>query len=281
MVFFYTTIVNNVNYLFFNILFLPLIQSIIVIIIISIFLHWFRKMSDSLYNSQGVVNQIDWQQYLYLVRNEALKLAVRLPTTIELDDLLQVGYIGLLESIKRYDASQGYTFTTFATPRIKGAMLDELRSRDWLPRQTRKKIKDVTNAINELEQKLGIPPNDQQIAAHLQLSLTEYHKVLLDSNYSQICSYDEIHKKLGDNLDALIEPDADNNPFASIINDEIRNIIVQQIGNLPEKEKMVLALYYQEELNLKEIGKVLDISESRVSQLHSQAIKRIQSKIVL
>ena len=238
-------------------------------------------MSDSLYNSQGVVNRIDWQQYIYLVRNEALKLAVRLPTTVQLDDLLQVGYIGLLDTIKRYDASQGYTFTTFAIPRIKGAMLDELRSRDWLPRQTRKKIKDVTNAINELEQNLGVPPNDHQIAAHLHLSLDEYRKVLLDSNYGQICSFDEIQTKLGDNVDALIDSDTDNNPFSSLINDETRDIIVQQISNLPEKEKMVLTLYYQEELNLKEIGKVMGISESRISQLHSQAIKRIQSKIDL
>ncbi len=238
-------------------------------------------MSDSLYNSQGVVNRIDWQQYIYLVRNEALKLAVRLPTTVQLDDLLQVGYIGLLDTIKRYDASQGYTFTTFAIPRIKGAMLDELRSRDWLPRQTRKKIKDVTNAINELEQNLGVPPNDHQIAAHLHLSLDEYRKVLLDSNYGQICSFDEIQTKLGDNVDVLIDSDTDNNPFSSLINDEIRDIIVQQISKLPEKEKMVLTLYYQEELNLKEIGKVMGISESRISQLHSQAIKRIQSKIDL
>ena len=238
-------------------------------------------MSDSLYNSQGVVNRIDWQQYIYLVRNEALKLAVRLPTTIQLDDLLQVGYIGLLDTIKRYDASQGYTFTTFAIPRIKGAMLDELRSRDWLPRQTRKKIKDVANAINELEQNLGVPPNDHQIAAHLHLSLDEYRKVLLDSNYGQICSFDEIQTKLGDNVDVLIDSDTDNNPFSSLINDEIRDIIVQQISKLPEKEKMVLTLYYQEELNLKEIGKVMGISESRISQLHSQAIKRIQSKIDL
>ena len=238
-------------------------------------------MSDSLYNSQGVVNRIDWQQYIYLVRNEALKLAVRLPTTVQLDDLLQVGYIGLLDTIKRYDASQGYTFTTFAIPRIKGAMLDELRSRDWLPRQTRKKIKDVTNAINELEQNLGVPPNDHQIAAHLHLSLDEYRKVLLDSNYGQICSFDEIQTKLGDNVDALIDSDTDNNPFSSLINDETRDIIVQQISKLPEKEKMVLTLYYQEELNLKEIGKVMGISESRISQLHSQAIKRIQSKIDL
>ena len=238
-------------------------------------------MSDSLYNSQGVVNRIDWQQYIYLVRNEALKLAVRLPTTVQLDDLLQVGYIGLLDTIKRYDASQGYTFTTFAIPRIKGAMLDELRSRDWLPRQTRKKIKDVTNAINELEQNLGVPPNDHQIAAHLHLSLDEYRKVLLDSNYGQICSFDEIQTKLGDNVDVLIDSDMDNNPFSSLINDETRDIIVQQISKLPEKEKMVLTLYYQEELNLKEIGKVMGISESRISQLHSQAIKRIQSKIDL
>lgn len=238
-------------------------------------------MNDKLYNSQGVMNEADWQKYTHLVRNEALKLAVRLPTTVELDDLLQVGYIGLLDTIKRYDASQGNTFTTFAIPRIKGAMLDELRSRDWLPRQTRKKIKDVTLAIHQLEQQLGVAPTDQQIANYLQLSLSEYRKILLDSNYSQLYSYDEIQKKLGDSLDAMIDYQDDNTPFSNIINDEMRNIIIEQIEKLPEKEKMVLALYYQEELNLKEIGKIMDISESRVSQLHSQAIKRIQSKISL
>ena len=238
-------------------------------------------MDDSLYNSQGIINQVDWQQYIHLVRNEALKLAVRLPTTIELDDLLQVGYIGLLDTIKRYDVSQGYTFATFAIPRIKGAMLDELRSRDWLPRQTRKKIKDITQAINQLEQKLGTTPNDHQIAEYLQLSISEYRKALLDSNCSQICSYDEMQKKLGDNIDAIVDHGEDSDPFSTIINDEIRDQIARQIDKLPEKEKMILALYYQEELNLKEIGKVMDISESRVSQLHSQAIKRIQSKVTL
>ena len=238
-------------------------------------------MDDSLYNSQGIINQVDWQQYIHLVRNEALKLAVRLPNTIELDDLLQVGYIGLLDTIKRYDVSQGYTFATFAIPRIKGAMLDELRSRDWLPRQTRKKIKDITQAINQLEQKLGTTPNDHQIAEYLQLSISEYRKALLDSNCSQICSYDEMQKKLGDNIDAIVDHGEDSDPFSTIINDEIRDQIARQIDKLPEKEKMILALYYQEELNLKEIGKVMDISESRVSQLHSQAIKRIQSKVTL
>ncbi|OCG64774.1 RNA polymerase sigma factor FliA [Gilliamella sp. wkB18] len=236
-------------------------------------------MGDSLYNSQGVVNQTDWQQYVHLVRNEALKLAVRLPTTVELDDLLQVGYIGLLDTIKRYDASQGNTFATFAIPRIKGAMLDELRSRDWLSRQTRKQIKDITCAINELEQRLGTTPSDYQIAEYLQLSIYEYRKALLDSNCSQICSYDEMQKKLGDSIDAIIDHGEDQDPFLSVINEEICDQITQQIENLPEKEKMILALYYQEELNLKEIGKVMDISESRVSQLHSQAIKRIQSKV--
>ena len=238
-------------------------------------------MDDSLYNSQGIINQVDWEQYIHLVRNEALKLAVRLPNTIELDDLLQVGYIGLLDTIKRYDVSQGNTFATFAIPRIKGAMLDELRSRDWLPRQTRKKIKDITQAINQLEQKLGTTPNDHQIAEYLQLSISEYRKALLDSNCSQICSYDEMQKKLGDNIDAIVDHGEDSDPFSTIINDEIRDQIARQIDKLPEKEKMILALYYQEELNLKEIGKVMDISESRVSQLHSQAIKRIQSKVTL
>lgn len=236
-------------------------------------------MSVGLYNSQGVVNDVDWQQYIPLVRHEALKLAIRLPATVELDDLLQVGYIGLLNAIERYDPIHCTAFSTFATQRIKGAMLDELRSRDWLPRRARQDIKKVTKAINELEHKLARAPVEHEIANYLAISIEDYRKILLDSNSCQICSYDEIRKKLGDGIDLIIEQQEENNPFSNVINEELRNRIIEQINRLPEKEKMVLTLYYQEDLNLKEIGKTINISESRVSQLHSQAIKRIRSKI--
>lgn len=238
-------------------------------------------MNDQLYNARGVVNtkSIDWKQYIPLVRHEALKLSVRLPATVELDDLLQVGYMGLLSAIERYDIKLGTEFTTFAMQRIKGAMLDELRSRDWLPRQVRQDIKRVTKAINELEQKLGRSPQENEIANYLDLSLEEYWKILLDSNSSQIYSHDEMQELLGNGIDAIIVQDKDNNPFLELLNSEFRDSIALEIDNLPEKEKLVLALYYQEDLNLKEIGKVLGVSESRVSQLHSQAIKRIKSKL--
>lgn len=236
-------------------------------------------MSVSLYNSQGIVDDVDWQQYIPLVRHEALKLAIRLPSTVELDDLLQVGYIGLLNALERYDPAHGTTFSTFATQRIKGAMLDELRSRDWLPRGTRQDIKKVTKAISELEHQLARAPEEQEIADYLAISIEHYRKILLDSNNCQIYSYDEMRRKLGDGIDSIIDQQEDNNPFSDIINEEIRHIVMEQINRLPEKEKMVLMLYYQEDLNLKEIGKIINISESRVSQLHSQAIKRIKSKI--
>lgn len=238
-------------------------------------------MCDGLYNSQGVMKHTDWQQYIPLVRHEALKLVTRLPTTVELDDLLQVGYIGLLSAIERYDVSQGFAFTTFATQRIKGAMLDELRSRDWLPRHTRQAIKKITQAMYDLEQILGKTPNEIDIANHLNMTLADYRQVLLDSNTAQLFSYDEMHSRLGDSIDTMITQEEDNNPFSQLINDELQRLIAEQIALLPDKEKIVLVLYYQEDLNLKEIGKVLDISESRVSQLHSQAVKRLKSKISL
>ncbi len=236
-------------------------------------------MSDSLYNSQGVVNEIDWQQYIPLVRHEALKLTIRLPSTVELDDLLQVGYIGLLDALERFDPNQCTAFSTYATQRIKGAMLDELRSRDWLPRQARQNIKKVAKAITELEHKLARAPTELEIARYLEISIEEYRKILLDSNSCHLCSYDEMKRKLGDGIDLIIKQQEDNNPASMILTEEIRNKIIQQINHLPENEKMVLILYYQEDFNLKEIGKVINISESRVSQLHSQAIKRIKSKI--
>lgn len=237
-------------------------------------------MSDVLYNAQGaIINDGSWQQYIPLVRHEALKLATRLPTSVELDDLLQVGYMGLLNAAERYDPKHGAAFTTYATQRIKGAMLDELRSRDWIPRRIRHDIKRINAKVQELEQKLGRTPDDKEIAHHLQMAPEEYRKISLYLNSSQLFSYDEMKEIFGDSIDSLIVQSEDNNPLMAVLNDENRDIIAKEIKSLPEKEKLVLVLYYQEGLNLREIGAVLEVSESRVSQLHSQAIKQIKNKI--
>lgn len=238
-------------------------------------------MSDVLYNAKGTIIKDElWQQHIPLVRHEALKLASRLPSSVELDDLLQVGYIGLLNAAERYDPKHGTAFTTYATQRIRGAMLDELRSRDWIPRQVRQDIKRINAKIQELGQKLGREPEEAEVANQLQMPLDEYQKILLYSNVSQLFSYDEMKEVLGDAVDSLIIQSNDNNPLMSLLDDETRDIIAKEIEALPEKEKLVLVLYYQEELNLREIGAVLEISESRVSQLHSQAIKQIKSRII-
>lgn len=237
-------------------------------------------MTDVLYNSQGAIIKDElWKQYIPLVRHEAIKLAARLPASIELDDLIQVGYMGLLSAAKRYDPQHGAAFSTYACQRIKGAMLDELRSRDWMPRQIRQDIKRINEKKQQLEQQLGRSLEESEIAKHLNMPLKEYRKLVLYSNRSQQLSYDEIKENTGDSIDVLIDQTENNNPLTVVLNDETRNIIAQQIEELPEKERLVLILYYQEELNLKEIGAVLEVSESRVSQLHSQAIKQIKRSI--
>ena len=223
-------------------------------------------MSD-LYTAEGVMDKNSlWLRYVPLVRHEALRLQVRLPASVELDDLLQAGGIGLLNAIERYDSLQGTAFTTYAVQRIRGAMLDELRSRDWVPRSVRRNAREVAQAMQKLEQHLGRPATESELAQTLGISLAEYRQILLDTNNSQLFSYDEWREEQGENAERLLEG-------------SLRQRVIEAIEALPEREKMVLTLYYQEELNLKEIGAVLEVGESRVSQLHSQAIKRLRAKL--
>lgn len=236
---------------------------------------------DDLYTPNGIVDKNRlWQQHISLVRHEALRLCAKLPASVELDDLLQVGGIGLLNAINGYNASLGVEFSTYAVQRIRGSMLDELRNRDWLPRAIRQEIKKVTKAISHLQQKLSREPEDSEIAQYLSLSLTEYQRILLDSNSSQLFSLDEMVDEFGDSGEAQIQHNKKENPLELMLGQEMRQAVVTAIELLPEKEKMIIALYYQENLNLKEIGAVLEVSESRISQLHSQAIKRIKGRLL-
>ena len=215
---------------------------------------------NSLYTAEGVMDKHSlWQRYVPLVRHEALRLQVRLPASVELDDLLQAGGIGLLNAVERYDALQGTAFTTYAVQRIRGAMLDELRSRDWVPRSVRRNAREVAQAIGQLEQELG--------------------QMLLDTNNSQLFSYDEWREEHGDSIELVTDDHQRENPLQQLLDSNLRQRVMEAIETLPEREKLVLTLYYQEELNLKEIGAVLEVGESRVSQLHSQAIKRLRTKL--
>lgn len=236
-------------------------------------------MSD-LYTAEGVMDKNSlWQRYVPLVRHEALRLQVRLPASVELDDLLQAGGIGLLNAVERYDALQGTAFTTYAVQRIRGAMLDELRSRDWAPRSVRRNAREVASAMQKVEQRVGRPATEQEVAQILDIDLAEYRQILLDTNNSQLFSYDEWREEHGESVEPLLEGHEDANPLQHLLEGNLRQRVIEAIEALPEREKIVLTLYYQEELNLKEIGAVLEVGESRVSQLHSQAIKRLRARL--
>jgi RNA polymerase sigma factor for flagellar operon FliA len=235
---------------------------------------------SDLYTAEGVMDKHSlWLRYVPLVRHEALRLQVRLPASVELDDLLQAGGIGLLDAVERYDALQGTAFATYAVQRIRGAMLDELRSRDWVPRSVRRNAREVSKVIQQLEQQFGRPASEAEVAQALNVSLDDYHRMLLDTNNSQLFSFDEWQEEHGDSAEPVLEGHEQTNPLHQLLEGNLRQRVIEAIETLPEREKLVLTLYYQEELNLKEIGAVLDVGESRISQLHSQAIKRLRARL--
>jgi len=229
-----------------------------------------------MYTAQGRIKQNELlTQYMPLVRRQALTLQVRLPASIELDDLIQAGMVGLLEALSRFDATQGATFATFASQRIRGAMMDELRTRDWLPRSVRRSARAVDRAIRQLEQQLGRPPEEHEIALHLEMPLSEYQQLLNDTNSGQLLPFEEL---VADGSEP-VNHEQGNAPFEQLLDGQQRQTLIDAIDALPEREKLLMALYYQEELNLKEVGAVLGVTESRVSQLHSQAVSRLRARL--
>lgn len=229
-----------------------------------------------MYTAQGRIKQNELlTQYMPLVRRQALTLQVRLLTSIELDDLIQAGMVGLLEALGRFDATQGATFATFASQRIRGAMMDELRTRDWLPRSVRRSARAVDSAVRQLEQLLGRAPEENEIAQHLEMPLSEYQQLLNDTNSGQLLPFEELVADGGE----PVSNELGNSPFEQLLDGQQRQTLIEAIEALPEREKLLMALYYQEELNLKEVGAVLGVTESRVSQLHSQAVSRLRARL--
>ncbi len=216
-------------------------------------------------------------QYAPLVKRIAHHLLLRMPSSVQVDDLVQSGMIGLLEAARKYDLSKGASFETYAGIRIRGAMLDEIRKGDWAPRSVHRKSREVADAIRSVEMRTGTDARDQDVAAELGISLEDYHAILQDSSGSRLFSFDDMLE--GD--DSLIEKVAGEvpNPLEGLQNDAFRGELAAAIATLPERERLVLALYYDEELNLKEIGQVLGVSESRVSQIHTQAALRLRSRL--
>jgi RNA polymerase sigma factor for flagellar operon FliA len=200
-----------------------------------------------------------------------------MPSSVQVDDLVQSGMIGLLEAARKYDLSKGASFETYAGIRIRGAMLDEIRKGDWAPRSVHRKSRQVADAIKTVEMRTGTDARDQDVAAELEMSLEEYHAILQDASGSRLFSFDDMLE--GD--DSVIEKVAGEvpNPLDGLQNDMFRGELAAAIATLPEREQLVLALYYDEELNLKEIGQVLGVSESRVSQIHTQAALRLRSRL--
>lgn len=225
--------------------------------------------------------EIDITQYAPMVRKIAGILISRLPASIELDDLIQVGIIGLIDAARQFDPSQGVLFETFASQRVRGAMLDELRREDWLPRQTRRHAKQIEEAISQLEQRFGRSPLESEIADKLDLSLSEYQELLGECKGLSLLHFDDFTDEDGDGINGLsnvIDHSAPD-PLTNLSDGAFRDALIGAIGDLPERDQLVMALYYEQELNLKEIGAVLGVSESRVSQLHSQAVVRLRVKM--
>ncbi|BBO88282.1 FliA/WhiG family RNA polymerase sigma factor [Desulfosarcina ovata] len=220
-------------------------------------------------------------EYLPYVKRIVNRIAVHLPATIEVDDLINVGVIGLIQAIERYDPSRDNKFITYAVFRIKGAVLSELRSRDFLGRTTRRKIRDLEKAYLKLEQKLGRDVTDEEVAEEMDMDLEQFYKVKRMSSISFV-SFEEVgytsHSE-GTSISGQLASGDASDALSLTTMKEIKSTIAKNIDLLPEKEKLVISLYYSDELTMKEIGQVLNITESRVSQIHAQAIIRLRSKL--
>ena len=220
------------------------------------------------------------KQYSPLVRRLAHQMIAKLPANVEIDDLIQVGMIGLADALSRFDASQGVQFETFATQRIRGAMLDELRGNDHLSRGTRKHQRSIESAVRKLEQQLGRAPAESEIAREMGLALAEYQELLGKVRGTQLVYLEDMSGAEGDHdfLDRHVAGD-EGNPLAQLQDQRMRAALIEAIKALPEREQYVMSMYYEHDMNLKEIAAVLKVTESRVCQLHSQSIVRLRTKL--
>jgi len=207
-----------------------------------------------------------------LVKRIAYHLAGRLPASVEVADLIQAGMLGLLEAAAHYTAGKGASFETFAGIRIRGSMLDALRKLDWAPRSVHRKAREAASALREVELESGREARDVEVAARMGVSLDEYHRVVQDAAGCQLSSLDE-----SDGGTDVADKAAD--PQAEVQGSEFRDALIEAIAELPERERLVMSMYYDDELNLKEIGAVLKVTESRVCQLHGQALVRLKARL--
>lgn len=210
-----------------------------------------------------------------LVKRIAYHLAARLPSSVDVDDLIQAGVIGLIEAARHYSNDRGASFETYASIRIRGAMVDELRKGDWAPRSVHRRAREVAQAIHQIEQASGREARDQEIAEKLGITLSEYNQISEDATRCQVLSMDA-HAEDEDPMECV---DDAGGPLDHLQKSEFQKLLAKSITDLPEREKMVLSLYYNDEMNLREIGATLNISESRVCQIHGQALLRLKSRM--
>mgnify|MGYP001818341458 FL=1 len=214
-----------------------------------------------------------------LVKRIAYHLMSRLPPSVQADDLIQAGMIGLLEASRNYDASQGASFETYAGIRIRGAMLDEIRRTDWTPRSVHRKARQVAEAVREIENQEGRDARDVEVAAKMGIELNEYHRILQDATGCRVFSIDDTGVNGDEPQHQPVAAAPHNEPLDSLQHSDFKSALAEAISNLPERERLVMAMYYDEELNLREIGEVLGVSESRVCQIHGQALIRLRARM--
>jgi RNA polymerase sigma factor for flagellar operon FliA len=233
-----------------------------------------------MYTASGLSDKEEClKEYAPLVKRIAHHMMVKLPSSVEVDDLTQAGMIGLLDAASRYDEFRGAQFETYAAQRIRGAMLDELRGADWLPRSLRRDMRRIEAAIHRLQQLLGRAPSESEIAKELAITLPEYQQMLQESRGAQLVYYEDFHDEDGEDFFERHESDSDENPLALLQEERFRGELIKAIDKLPERERLMMALHYEQDLNLREIGEVMEVSESRVCQLHSQAVARLRSAL--
>jgi RNA polymerase sigma factor FliA len=213
-----------------------------------------------------------------MVKRIAHHLSGRLPRSVQLDDLMQAGMLGLLEAVQHYDNTKGASFETYAGIRIRGYMLDEVRRNDWVPRSVYRNARMISVAVHLVENRLGRDAKDHEIAEEMGISLSEYHEMLNDSNGAHLYGFDDLGV-----TDDVLKDDADVGfvePHNHVLRSDMQNHLAEIINGLPKNERLVLSLYYEHDLNLKEIGEILGVTESRVSQIHSQATHRIKARLM-
>ena len=233
-----------------------------------------------MYNAAGQINKDQLvQRFAPLVKRIAYHLMARLPSSVQVDDLVQNGMMGLLDAINRFEAGMGAQFETYAAQRVRGAMLDGLRENDWLPRSLRRDFRRIEQAIAQLEQQHGRAPSEQELADSLGMSLADYQKMLQDARGHQLISFEDMVEEGDDDFLERHLTDESNEPSKILEEQSLRQLLAQGIELLPEREKLMMALYYEQDLNLREIGAVMNVTESRVCQLHSQAVARLRARI--